>query len=474
MTAFVLGILVPIFLGYGIIRLLRWTPHPIERLAASFAAGIALLTFLFFGMAVCGIRLEPVRMWVVVLLAGGGLHFLASIRSFTPFRLGIGGGDSHDESEPKSILTGVKSYSAASYLLLALLIALVATNGFLQTYWPVWDWDSLTLYDWRAKVAAHEGGLDAVNHLSTLTRDDVEYPPLTSLAHAWLYVHGAENPTIIYAGFFMAAVAIFYHRIRARAPRVPALAATLLMATTPLLFERASNSHSQFPHAFYLAAGGLYLLDWMDRKERATLVLGCVLTGLAGWVRPASEPFFLAIFIVLAAHCLPRKKILPLVLFVVCCAVPMGVWKLYIRSVWDYGNTAGIGLVKNLTWDPELFKEIATRLWKHPKDTVWFGWVWIPFLAALLLSPRDWIKQRRLLAMIVLIIAAWVGVFYVGANARNRGRFLMLAGTTKGSAARLLIIPVPFVAFYAGASLPARRLARLRGLRDEEETDNKD
>jgi hypothetical protein len=144
---------------------------------------------------------------------------------------------------------------------------------------PLYDWDGRETWNVAAGYFRDEGTVDAA--VLTDVRwfvSNPRYPPLLPLAQVVVQetfgaADGEELFTVLYVGFYAAALALIFAGARRVAGVLPAQLAALCAAATPLLRfgdGGATSTYSDLPlGAFYGAGLGLLLL------ERPTLASGC-------------------------------------------------------------------------------------------------------------------------------------------------------------------------------------------------------
>lgn len=205
-----------------------------------------------------------------------------------------------------SITPNIKSavlprFSKLDFLLSGVLIFIVAAAFFTAFWYPVIDWDAVTLFDFRAKVIMNTGWIKDTFPRASI----VEYPLLTTLSHWWLYSLGMPTLMPLYPVFFGTFLAVCYHLLRRLLPRTPALLAIMLIAATPKLFDQSLIAYANMPYTVYLILGAVYLFFWIKNYHPSDLGLGILLSVLSLWAR--TFPFF-AVNILTALLVYPRTR----------------------------------------------------------------------------------------------------------------------------------------------------------------------
>ena len=168
------------------------------------------------------------------------------------------------------------------------LIVFILFRFISNLYLPLIDWDSLALYDFRAKVFAETGEMaDGIRRGYFL-----HYPLYTSLLHTWSYLLGIPQVKTWYALLFTAFLGSFYFLLRKETSRTTALIGTVFLATNHLLLAHSSMGYTNLPYAIFLSIGFLFLLHWIQKGERSELLLGSVFIAFSTWIR-LTEPFWI-------------------------------------------------------------------------------------------------------------------------------------------------------------------------------------
>ena len=193
----IFGLLLTVLFGFLVSYALSSRLHPIERLGLAYLLGIGLLTFLMFLSFLIGLKFTLINTLFVLTVATIILLLLTrNIRS--KFRL-----------EMKELFSLLK-FSFIEKIFVFILIILFIYSLINSLYWPVADWDALAIYDFRAKVFAMTGGMaEGIDRGYFFG-----YPLLVSLANAWVYLLGGDNPKLIYSLFYISFIFVFYGVIR--------------------------------------------------------------------------------------------------------------------------------------------------------------------------------------------------------------------------------------------------------------------
>jgi hypothetical protein len=202
-------------------------------------------------------------------------------------------------------------------------------------YWPVHAWDSLVLYDFRAKVFVETGFMQ-----SAIDRGYFfNYPLLTSLAHAWTYLLKGISPNILYAFWYLALLFNFSVNLKKlKTDRVIIIFLTLAVAISPRLFDHTQWAYTNLPYAIYITLGYIYLYFGMKNRDFGSYVISAILVGLSNWSRTL-DPFWIsAVIVAVVFPILMKKKLWPLAYLVIVSSLLLP-WRMF-QSINNQGVAA--------------------------------------------------------------------------------------------------------------------------------------
>ncbi len=254
-----------------------------------------------------------------------------------------------------------KKISTIDYLLIFFIVFVSFSVILINWYWPVRDWDALTLYDFRAQRILenlHIGpGLGPEYYFS--------YPLMTSLSHFWMYLIGFESPMIFYSLFFISYVIGFYSLLRKNVTITTSLLFTFICIVQTQFFRIALLSYPNFPYLFFLSFGVIFLFLGLRLKSANILVFSSILVALSSWTRNV-EPFWLIMIVLAVLASIYIKKYFVSILYGFIIYGTREVWNLFVKSKYNL-SIRGVGesvdaLVKNVSW--ERWSEVIIFLWK--------------------------------------------------------------------------------------------------------------
>jgi len=210
--------------------------------------------------------------------------------------------------------------------LLAILISVLVND----IYWPVKDWDSLVLYEYRAKIFADTGFMtDGVARGYFFN-----YPLLTSLNHTWIYLTGIINPMFYYFLLYMSFIVVFYFCLKRYVSRELSLIGAVFLAVVPDILQHSQMAYTNLPYTIYLVLSYIYLYIWINNRKLGTLVTSSILLALSTWTR-SSEPFWLIPIFLLIIYAFWKRRPIPIFVY-------MGIF-FPIQRIWNIFQAGIIG-----------------------------------------------------------------------------------------------------------------------------------
>ncbi len=288
-----LSVLLIFVLGFSLANLILPRAEGLEKLSLSFVLGIGVFTFFWFLLNLVGIPYMFVSgfvlLLILILLTWGANRLIHKERQ---------------ENVKVIDIAYFKRMNVIEKVSLALIVFFFLSVLVGNIYWPVRHWDSLVLYDFRAKIFAQTGFMQ-----SAIDRGYFfGYPLLTSLAHTWAYLSGFKNPSFIYGLFYMFFIINFFINIKKlHINRIFVLLLTLLLTVAPRLFDHTQWAYTNLPYSVYLVLGSIYLYFGLKNKDFGSFTLSALLIGLSTWTRIA-EPFWLSCVIVAIVFSLMIRK----------------------------------------------------------------------------------------------------------------------------------------------------------------------
>jgi hypothetical protein len=311
----------------------------------------------------------------------------------------------------KEQLKYIRQHQIITYVSL-ILLAVLALNFILQnTFWPLYDWDALALYDFRAKVFVDTGDISAGKELGYF----YHYPPFTSLLHTYTYLAGLTQVKLWYVYQAFAMMLIFYAQLRRSVPQAGAVFGTLLLTISPRIYGQIFAGYTNLPYTICAGLGFIYLGFWLQKGERTDLIKAVLLIAASTWIR-TTEPFWLLFYpLALIGWWKYKKQIGWLLLGGVFLYYFKAPWSFYVADLLQAPVTSPVNTIQAVQLDATVSQFLA-RLWVTTKflyDSVAPGH--LPYLAAMLISIISSLYFRAYTKLWgYLIYAAMLGLIWAG------------------------------------------------------------
>jgi len=298
-------------IGASLLFLLKPRLQVSEILGLAFPVGSFLVTFSWF---ILSWKLTvPISNWLgfaTILFGVGWFLFLAYKNSFF------------------SMLRGKiskKPFTRFSLIVWIIIVFLVGESLFVNIVKPIYDWDALTLYDFRAQVVAESGSVatDAITHAYFLG-----YPFYTTLGHVGAYIFNTHESKLWYSLVYVSMILAFYGLLRRKLSQNISSFGALLLAVHPTLFGHAHVAYTNLSYALFYGLSVLYFFAWLSDNKHRDLIICSVLLAASAWVRIA-EPFHLVILVSLVLSILFLKRSFFVLLSIVPVYAVRLIWQSY-------------------------------------------------------------------------------------------------------------------------------------------------
>ena len=174
-----LGFTLIFIFGYFLSIVLVERMHLLERLGISYLLGLGIMTLLMFCYSTLGIKITLNSTLIALVILVLVVFLLSKI-----FKREI----SLDLSK---LLTPIIEASTFEKVMVVIIAGLGIASLVITTYFPVYIWDALAIYDFRGKIIAHEGFYTQIASNYFWFKG---YPLFTSLSHTLVYLFGGINP----------------------------------------------------------------------------------------------------------------------------------------------------------------------------------------------------------------------------------------------------------------------------------------
>jgi hypothetical protein len=407
-TAFA-GLLAVKYLGFQIGKVVRPKAPDLEKTAVSYLLGIGFFTLTLFLANLLNVPYAVYQSSLILIIMIALAVFInINQQGWTHIQW-------HHHLVPNfTFLQRIRKFSLFEKIVATIISGVLIWALVLSSYWPVTDWDSIVLYDFRAKSFVHTGFMQEGLEIGYF----LGYPLLVSLGHAWLYMLGFYYPGLIHSLFYVSFTLLFYVMIRKIASRKWALIWTLVFSMSSQLFDHALMTYTNLPYTVYLVSGYFYFINWIQTGKKDAFIMSAILIGLSTWTRSA-EPFWVVIFIfAIAMTCLKKQWL---------SALQYGAIVLLFRTPWqifekwhargpgqlvESASDVASGFLNRFTLStiPQVLQYFYLNV-LYPGKWMYF----LLILATILMGVRIWKKRvDRVEIMLFLIIGANLSLTLVG------------------------------------------------------------
>jgi len=261
-----------------------------------------------------------------------------------------------DNKYIRKFTPGLSLSSMATSILIALLAAMMLTNIVYNINTPITDWDSLTLYDFRALRAAENQSLE----IEPLQNSYIlGYPLYTSIGHLYGYVFDSHSPKLFYSLLYLSGILIFYSLLlKVTSNLISTLGATTL-GLYPLIVQHSYMAYTNLAHSFFVGFAFLYLFEWWRSGSNRNLFLSSFFIMASSWTRSV-EPFFMVYLGILLIMIVQKHRRVRFLISILPVLILRQLWE-YYRTIRLESGSANVALevagLTNSTLD--LMKTIA-------------------------------------------------------------------------------------------------------------------
>lgn len=303
-------------LGYKLTQLFGLRSY-LERLGLSFLLGSGLYTFLlFFLHTQFSFSLSKhlsliTAITLLVLITSSEVQILKNLA----------------KDFQRIILAFKKSLKSRKNILPVIIISFIFFTGLFNNFiWPITDWDSLALYDFRAKVMIIDESIKTGLDLGYY----YQYPPYTSFLHFMMYQSEFPQVKIVYSAIYLSFIISFYALLRKKVDKNIALFFTALLSINPLIFEHSHIAYTNLAYTSFFVLGSIYAWHSIEEKKQRLLILATLLIALSTWTRN-TEPFWLISLFYLGLHLWQERK--KTIAFLPYLMVSLGITFLF-KTIW--------------------------------------------------------------------------------------------------------------------------------------------
>lgn len=337
---------------------------------------------------------------------------------------------------------------------------IVISSFVINLYWPVSTWDSISLYDLRAKIYSRG---ELLTSLWLQVNKDPEafsyyysYPPTTSLAHTVGYFLSEPNIMGLYSFFYATLIIVFFSFLKKKAGIGLTLLFTFLLVLNQTLFIHSTFAYTNLPYTAVILTSLLMLEQYLKNNGRHYFYTSIFLTMISIMIR-SIDPFYLILAGYLLFHALKKRALFKdtLIFIVIIAATKFLADSYFTRDIILLTGKAiplqaiSFIAVINALFSPAKIKEAVDYIYIALK-------VYQPYLLAFLLTIFLFFKSVKkeiglALFIIFSILIIVPGTLFLSTYYKDWNKI-------PDSITRLMLFLYPTILYYIGSLEEVKKL----------------
>lgn len=439
-----IGIISPTLVGWILVRQLyrsRPTKDVMAQIAYSFMVGYGIINLIFTLNITLGYGFNNYLAYII--MGMGIIHFIFSLKRYS--LIGI-----------KNAIQNVNKLIINNKLICTALLIGISAIIF-SANWPVRDWDSIALYDFRAKVFAQGLRMEDLQNVMSSNyyyRYYFVYPYMTSIAHAWTYIFNATTPIPIYAGFYVSIILLFLNFAHNAKNKINSqlkiygtifLVIPIVVALTPEILSHTSVAYTNLPYtAFFLASLiPLVNLNFDKLNEEKNIYQNYFLSALmlsSAVLTRFTEPFYISVIMVAIFQAIKYRKILLVFIYPFIIYMIRKLWMSYVTFGDELSIKAIPSVIANFNLD--FFYQVEKFLLSH-----YLVNISMPLFIMCIFFLAHLVKTKKLDPLFIVFWGINIGILFIG------GFFfaarLDIWKDIGGSAERMVMVLIPVFYYWA-------------------------
>jgi len=210
-------------------------------------------------------------------------------------------------------IDAIKSFLSNKHKMVVMIATIVLFSLVLivTCFWPITEWDALTLYDFRGRLFSYGYLLGDLAFLDSFDSYNpgyyFSYPPATSLMHASYYLIGSNYPQVMYPVLFFSLAAFFFSSLSRHVSSIVSIVLSLSLVSVPLLINHSMIPYTNLPYAFFYFVSVVYILRFFTDDKWYLLYISSLFLAASSWIRFV-EPFYLVNLITLFCIFIYKKN----------------------------------------------------------------------------------------------------------------------------------------------------------------------
>lgn len=299
---------------------------------------------------------------------------------------------------------------------LAVIIAAIGVVTLDAALFPASEWDAFSIWQFKAKMFAHESLAAARNDLSdrTLSYSHVRYPPLVPMLSAGAFEAAGtddDRAARLYLPLLaIALVGFVYAELSPALGHAEAMLVAAVLAACPALLRWGGRGTADLPLAAFCAGSVIYAARWLTRRDPTDLRLAAILCAFAGLTKNEGLPLIgIELLVLVAMSTGGAARLRAAAWLAGAAAVVVGPWWLYARTLpaTDENYAARLTFGTILHHTNRLGPILAGMC--NGCGPSHFGLLWILLLLSAIFAVRSF--RRRAVIAVWLILALQCGAY---------------------------------------------------------------
>ncbi len=259
--------------------------YPRANLILQFSSGFIASTALYVNLA------------NIILLIGLKLNNISLILALLPLLFLI--------LKYPPLFTKIKFTTLDIYTYL-ILFFLAGISIYISSFWPVRDWDALTLYDFRARLFSDTGSY--LSLIGSELKYYLAYPFFTSIVHSIFYIGEVNRPTIYYSIVYFSFCIFIYEYLKTKTSKIASTLGVVLIATSHELFHHSFIAYTNLPYTIYFILALATSIDGYLQKNNRLLLASSIYASTMVQIR-YDDPFWIVLLLLSLYFFIKQKNI---------------------------------------------------------------------------------------------------------------------------------------------------------------------
>lgn len=218
------------------------------------------------------------------------------------------------------------------------IVIVIGTSFFITLNKQSYAWDSVALYDARAKFL-----LDGYRWRDFKSFGDFDidlnanyyysYPPGTSLLHFAIKSISSSIPVSFIYSIVLAIIVYATYKISFIKNRPLILLSTLIVTTSPIIYSLSTIEYTNIFFSGYIMISVYWILRYLQSRDKAFLYIGAAMLVSSSWFRYIEPIWLLVIASAAFTSFVDKKTIKPYILPILLVILDYVVWKYYLTSL---------------------------------------------------------------------------------------------------------------------------------------------